>query len=191
MRLKKLVLLLGLLVLVTLSLERGYAEVESMNVGVKGLKCGFCVKKAEGGLHDINWIKSAHVDLDASVAHIMVKKGMPIDLEELNQKVEGSGFTPEKVEITATGELTQYDGNAALRMKGSGQVFLLTDEYVTDKDDAIQGVRSLKGISDKKLKELKEVSLDGKKEVTITGLAHAHEILSLAISVEKIERRQK
>ena len=191
MRLKKLVLVLGLLVLVTLSLERGYAEVESMNVGVKGLKCEFCVKKAEGGLHDINWIKSAHVDLDASVAHIMVKKGMPIDLEELNQKVKGSGFTPEKVEITATGQLTQYDGYAALRMKGSGQMFLLTDEYVTDKDDVIQGVKSVKGISDKKLKDLKEVSLDGEKEVTITGFAYSSKTLFTALTVEKIERRQK
>lgn len=191
MRFKVLILALGLGVLSILSLTRAYAEVESINVEVKGLRCEFCVKKAEGSLHDINWIKSAHVDLDASVAHIMVKKGMPIDIEELNQKVKGSGFTSEKVEITATGELTQYDGYIALRMKGSGQVVLLTDEDVADKDNEKQGIKSVKGISDKKLKELKEISLDGIKEITITGFAYSHKILSPSLSVEKIERRQK
>lgn len=189
MRFKVLILALG--VLATLSLKNAYAEVKSMNVEVKGLKCEFCVEKAENGLKDINWIKSAHVDLDASVAHIMVKKGVPIDIEELNQKVKGSGFTPEKVEITATGELTQYDGYAALRMKGSGQVFLLTDGDVADKDDVIQVIKSVKGISDKKLKELKEISLDGIKEITITGFAYPNKMLSPALTVEKMERRQK
>lgn len=162
MRFKKLMLALGLIVLATLSLERASAEVKGMSVEIKGLKCEFCVKKAESSLKDIDWIKSAHVDLDASVAHITVKERKSINLNELNQKIKDSGFNPEKVKLAVTGNLTEYNGYTALKATGSDQVFIL--------------------------KELKETFLEGEGKVKVTGFAHLDEGLPIAISVESVEK---
>ncbi len=180
---KKLILVLGILVLTLAFFQPTFAEVNRVEIQVNGMTCPFCVYGIEKKLKSVESIEDAGTNLKTGIVDIKLKKYEPLDIEKLNEAVRESGFTPARIKIKATGELTKYNLEGkeypALKVTGSNQVFLLTSTPDHGKEEVL---------SEKKSQEIEKATEGGKKEITITGYIHSHPAgIPSALSVESFE----
>lgn len=180
---KKLILALGILALTLVSFQPAFAEVSRVEMQVNGMTCPFCVYGIEKKLKGVEGVEDAKANLRTGIVDIKLKKDEPIDIKKLNEAVRESGFTPGRIKIKATGQLTKYELEGkeypALKVTGSNQVFLLTSTPEYRKEGVL---------SEKKSQEIEKATEGGKKEITITGYVHSHPAgISPALSVESFE----
>jgi len=181
--LKKLILVLAFFITTLIFFQPSFAEINNVEMQVDGMTCPFCVYGIEKKLEALGEVKDASSNLKTGIVDIKLEANGPLDIERLNEAIRESGFTPGKIKIKATGEVTKYklEGkeNPALKVTGSDQVFLLTSAPNHDKEEFL---------SEKKLNEVEKATEGGKKEITITGYIHSHpEGVPPALSVESFE----
>jgi len=181
--LKKLISVLGFFITTLIFFQPSFAEINNVEMQVDGMTCPFCVYGIEKKLEALGEVKDASSNLKTGIVDIKLEGNGPLDIERLNEAIRESGFTPGKIKIKATGEVTKYklEGkeNPALKVTGTDQVFLLTSAPDHDKEEFL---------SEKKLNEVEKATEGGKKEITITGYIHSHpEGVPPALSVESFE----
>jgi len=181
--LKKLISVLGFFITTLIFFQPAFAEINSVAMQVDGMTCPFCVYGIEKKLEALGEVKDASSNLKTGIVDIKIKEDAPLDIERLNEAIHESGFTPGKIKINATGRLTTYklEGkeNPALKVTGSGQVFLLTDAPDHGTEEFLEP---------KKLEELENASGNGSEEITITGYIHSHPSgVPPALSIEGFE----
>lgn len=179
--LKKLILTLALTVTALVFFQPAFAQITDVEMQVDGMTCPFCVYGIEKKLEALEEVEDAGANLKTGTVDINLKENEPIDLARLEEAVLESGFTPGRINVKATGELTGYELEGkeypALKVTGSNQVLLLTTTPDHEKEEFLAG---------KRLDELKEAAGKGKK-ITITGYVHTHQKgLPPALSVEKV-----
>ena len=180
---KNLIIILGVFITTLMFYQHAFAEIQSIEMQVDGMTCPFCVYGIEKNLKALQEVTDASSNLKTGIVDIVIKEDAPLDIEKLNKAILESGFTPGKIKIKATGELTKYklEGkeNAALKVTGTDQVFLLTLAPDHDKEEFL---------SAEKLKEMEKASEGGSKEIIITGYIHSHSAgVPQALSVESFE----
>jgi copper chaperone CopZ len=180
---KKLILVLGIMALTLISFQPAFAEVSRVEMQVNGMTCPFCVYGIEKKLKSVEGIEDAGANLRTGIVDIRLKKDKPLNVEKLNEAVRESGFTPGRIKIKATGQLTKYDLEGkeypALKVTDSNQVFLLTSTPDHEKEEFL---------GEKKSKDMEKATEGGKKEITITGYVHSHPSgIPPALSVESFE----
>jgi copper chaperone CopZ len=183
--LNKPMLVISVSILSLWSFQPAFAQISNVEMQVDGMTCPFCVYGIEKKLKAVGEVMGASANLKTGIVDIKLKKNAPLDIERLNKAIHESGFTPGKIKIKATGELTKYklgsNENAALRVTGSNQVFLLTLAPDHEKEEFL---------SDKKSNEVEKATEGGKKEITITGYVHSHPSgIPLALCVESSESK--
>lgn len=180
--LKKLILALTLTIIAPVFVQPVYAQINSVEMEVDGMTCPFCVYGIEKKLEALEEVEDAGANLKAGTVDINLKENEPIDLERLEKAILESGFTPGRLKIEATGELTRYKLEEkeypALKVTGSNQVLLLTSTPYHEKEEFL---------AEEKLDELEEAAEKGTK-ITITGYVHTHQkSLPPTVSVESFE----
>lgn len=123
---KKILLVFTLLVLNISLPATGKAQIKEVALGVYGMTCQLCESAYEKQLKKIEGVQSAKARLDKGKAWVQLASDANLDISALEKATKDSGITLDKVNIVATGELFEQDGNLALRVFGSKQVFLLT-----------------------------------------------------------------
>lgn len=181
--LKKLIPVLGFFITTLIFFRPAFAEINSVEMQVDGMTCPFCVYGIEKKLEALGEVKDASSNLKTGTVSIKLRKNEPLDIGRLNEAIRESGFTPGKIKINAAGRLTTYklEGkeNPALKVTGSGQVFLLTDAPDHGTEEFLEP---------KKLEELENASGKGSEEITITGYIHSHPSgVPPALSIEGFE----
>ncbi len=180
---KNLIIILGVFITTLMFYQHAFAEIQSIEMQVDGMTCPFCVYGIEKKLKALQEVTDASSNLKTGIVDIVLKEDAPLDIEKLNKAILESGFTPGKIKIKATGELTKYklEGkeNPALKVTGTNQVFLLTLAPDHEKEEFLNG---------EKLKEIEKASESGSKEISITGYIHSHSVgIPPALSVESFE----
>lgn len=173
-----------LVLIITLTFfQPAIAQIQGVEMQVDGMTCPFCVYGIEKKLEAVGEVKDVSSNLKTGIVDINLKKNEQINIERLNKAIHESGFTPGKIKINTTGRLTTYklEGkeNPALKVTGSGQVFLLT---------GAPDHETVEFLEPKELKELEKASGNGSEEITITGYIHSHPSgVPTALSVESFE----
>lgn len=175
---KKLILALGIMVLIILSFQPAFSEIERVEMQVNGMTCPFCVYGIEKKLKGVEGIEDARANLKTGIVEIKVKNGKAVDIDRLNEAVRESGFTPGEIKITATGSLIEYNSYPALKVTGSDQVFLLVEKHEHEKEEFL---------SKEKLDQIKAATENGEKTITITGHVHTHRDFPPALSVDSFK----
>jgi hypothetical protein len=103
-----------------------------------------------------------------------------LDLEALQRAVLKSGFTLDRIEVTASGRVVQRDGRPALETSPGKQAFLLVDA-IGDQGE----------LSAEPLAKLNQASENGSLPVTVSGRVHSHDGMPPALSVESVEVAQR
>ena len=173
-----------LVLIITLSfLQPAIAQVQGVEMQVNGMTCPFCVYGIEKKLEAVEEVQSVSSNLKRGTIFIELKNNKPINIGRLNEAIHESGFTPGGKKINATGKLTTYklEGkeNPALKVTGSGQVFLLT---------GAPDHETVEFIDPEELEKLENASGNGSEEITITGYIHSHPSrVPPALSIESFE----
>ena len=180
---KNLIIILGVFITTPMFYQPAFAEIQSIEMQVDGMTCPFCVYGIEKKLKALQEVTDASSNLKTGIVDIVLKEDAPLDIEKLNKAILESGFTPGKIKIKATGELTMHklEGKQyhALKVTGTNQVFLLTLAPDHEKEEFL---------SAEKLKEMEKASEGGSKEIIITGYIHSHSVgVPPALSVESFE----
>lgn len=175
---KKIILALGIMVLILLSFQPAFSEIDRVEMQINGMTCPFCVYGIEKKLEALEEVEDASANLKTGIVDIKLKKDEPIDIERLNEAVRETGFTPGGIKITATGSLIEYNGYPALKVAGSDQDFLLVGKHEHEKEEFLS-----KG----KIDQIKAATENGTKTITITGYVHTHRDFSLALSVDSFK----
>jgi copper chaperone CopZ len=181
--LKKLMPVLGVFITTLIFFQPAFAEINSVEMQVDGMTCPFCVYGIEKKLEALGEVQSVSSNLKRGNVSIQLKKNGSVNIGRLNEAINESGFTPGKIKINATGRLTTYklEGkeNPALKVTGSGQVFLLT---------GAPGHETEESLEPKELEELENASGNTSEEITITGYIHSHPSgVPPALSIEGFE----
>lgn len=156
------------------------AEIESATMQVDGMTCPFCIFGIEKKLKSVDEVKDAEANLRSATVDITFKENAVVSIKRLDKAVDNSGFTPGAIEIEASGTLEQYKLEdkefPALKVSGSGQIFLLTTSNEHGQEEYI---------TQEKLKELSNTAASNTGDITITGQIHQHSAeLPLSLSVE-------
>lgn len=79
------------------------------------------LKKVEG-------VESVQVSLNRGLAEVRLKPGNRIDPEGLRKLVRDAGFTPKGAEVSVRGKVIEQNGNYALEVSGTGEVYALVED---------------------------------------------------------------
>lgn len=71
-------------------------------------------------------VTSAEASLKQGSAHIELKPGNTVRLEDIAQKVRDNGFNPKDAVVSVKGELVRKDGKLRLMVLGSNDLYDLT-----------------------------------------------------------------
>jgi len=104
-----------------------FAEIKKVEVGIDGLSCPFCVWGLKQQMKGIKSIEKLEISLKKSLAHFTLKEDSLLNIEEIEGAVKDAGFSIRGIGIEAAGEITAYDGFPALKVSGSGQIFILSN----------------------------------------------------------------
>ena len=184
---KQLQLQVYLVVILSLSLLLGYkvamAEIKQIIIGVDGLSCPFCILPLSKKL---NKVKSFDEKVDISyklgLAKAELRERSFLDLAEVKQAVKEAGFTVRDITITAIGTITSREGNLALKVHGSEQIFIIESEKL--RQESHEGEK----VIDEKLKNQIEHWKADKSLVSVIGEVHEHQGIPAGLIVEKISR---
>ena len=185
--LKNLIYIVSLTLISPVFFQPAFAEINSVEMQVDGMTCPFCVYGIEKKLEALGEVKDARSNLKTGIVDIKIKEDAPLNIERLNDAIHESGFTPGRIKIKATGELTEYklEGNEypALQVTGTEQVFLLVPAPDHEKKEFL---------SEKKLNEIEKATEGGKKAIIITGYIHSHSAgITSALSIEGFEVKHR
>ena len=86
------------LVLVAALLMPLPAWAETIQVGVNGLVCAFCVKGIESSFKKQGATDKVNVDLDKKLVTLEVKKGQSLDDETIRTLITDAGYTTTGIE---------------------------------------------------------------------------------------------
>lgn len=137
-----LITIVMLTALIFSSSQTTFAEIRKVEIGIDGLSCPFCVWGLKKQMERIKAIESFKVSLKKSVANIMLKENSRLNIEDYKDAVKKAGFSIRKIKILADGEIEANGDFLALRVSGTGQLFIL------DNAEKLQEGRrvSIKGI---------------------------------------------
>lgn len=71
-------------------------------------------------------VTTADVSLKQGLAHVQLKPGNAVRLEDIAQKVRDNGFNPKDAVVSVKGELLRKDSKLQLRVLGSNDLYDLT-----------------------------------------------------------------
>lgn len=103
-----------------------YSRVLSVTVSVDGMACPFCAYGVEKKLKKVDGVGSISVDLEAGKAVMTAAEDGSIDLPGVPVAVRKSGFTPGRIQATATGGIERSDADGfTLVPRDAGESFTL------------------------------------------------------------------
>ncbi len=110
--------------MVFLSSVTSYAEVEKVVIIINGMACPVCAYGVEKKLKSVKGVKDIEIDIQNGLATLTAKEGQSIEISQVPQAIEDSGFRPDKITATASGMIEKDDNdNFILKSKRSGKGF--------------------------------------------------------------------
>jgi mercuric ion binding protein len=154
------------------------AEIKEVRIKVEGLSCPFCVKGLETKLKEVPSLKEFKTSYKHGFVRVTLKKESPLNIQEIREAVRKSGFTFQGIEVIATGQIVELEGNLTIQVSPPEQIFLLYEGEESHSEDEL--------LSPKLRKELESFRQSGKK-VQITGAVHEHEGLPPSLAIQEIK----
>jgi len=124
--------LFALLVL-ALSTNQTFAQVERVEMRVDGLACPFCSYGLEKKLKEVKGVDKVTIYVDKGMAVLTSKKMQSINVEQLEPVVVAAGFTPGPISLTATGAISEKNGAPVFSVSGTDIMFMLKNNAQLEK----------------------------------------------------------
>ncbi|MBE7175584.1 MAG: heavy-metal-associated domain-containing protein [Mucilaginibacter polytrichastri] len=80
--------------------QRSFAQFTTAELQVSGLTCSMCSKATEKALRTLPFISDIKPDLNKNLFMITFAKGQKVNLDQISKKVQGAGFSVNKLAAT-------------------------------------------------------------------------------------------
>lgn len=123
---KQFLFIVFLTILITINVTLANAEIISAKVSVVGMACPFCAYGVEKKLKKVEGVGSIIINMQAGTVTMSAKKGESINVRQVPEAVEDSGFSLGKIVITVRGKIRiDNQKRLLLQVAGSKERFLL------------------------------------------------------------------
>ncbi len=103
------------------------SQVTRATAAVEGMACPFCAFGVEKKLKQVRGVATVEVQMEAGTAELSAAQGASIEVGQIPQAIRKAGFTPGKLEVTASGTLVADGDRTVFHDPGSDQRMLLLD----------------------------------------------------------------
>jgi len=94
---KMFMFLVGILIFGAWGMSQAETFKDNVLVHIDGLACPFCVFGVEKHLKKVNGVKKVQVNLEKGTAHLILKSGVKITEEEIQEAVTKAGFKASEI----------------------------------------------------------------------------------------------
>jgi len=94
-----------------LFVQNSFAQFTVAELQVSGLTCSMCSKATEKALRTLPFISDIKPDLNRNLFMITFAKGQKVDLDQIGRKVQGAGFSVNKLSATFRFNAVQVKDN--------------------------------------------------------------------------------
>jgi copper chaperone CopZ len=144
-----------------------FSQVTKASLQASGLTCAMCARSVFKNLESLPFVEQIDTDLEKSVFLIRFKPGVPVDADQIRQKVEDAGFSVAGLTLTANfnGQDIQPDQHLRIGEK--------VYHFVSIKPQTLEGERQLTVVEKKFLspKDYKKYAAASTMECFRTGVA--------------------
>ncbi|HXC05593.1 MAG TPA: heavy metal-associated domain-containing protein [Bacteroidia bacterium] len=145
------------------------AQITSSRIKITGLTCSACSFGTEKSIRQLKFVDDVKMDLNTHSAEIIFKKGEPVSIDKLVQKVYDAGFSVAGVSVTwhftdekALNKTWVFEGNTYCILNdtlpvlaGNKEITFVAPKYMSKKEylpykEKIKQFESQPGLSGKK-----------------------------------------
>lgn len=98
--------------LLAISISAAQAQFIKAELQVSGLTCSMCSKATEKSLRTLPFISDIKPDLNRNLFTITFKANTPVDLEQMNKKVQSAGFSINQLKATLDFDKLKLSNNS-------------------------------------------------------------------------------
>jgi copper chaperone CopZ len=99
------------------------SQIKSASIQASGLTCALCSNAIDKALRTLPFIAEVAPDLNTSSFNIQFKQGVPVNFDEMKNKVQAAGFSVSRFEIVVSG--IEFSSAAKESFTVNGNSFLL------------------------------------------------------------------
>ena len=98
--------------IILFSIGAARAQFTKAELQVSGLTCSMCSKATEKSLRTLDFIGDIKADLNHNVFVLTFKKDVPVNLDQINKKVQNAGFFVNSLKTTFNFDNIKVNNNA-------------------------------------------------------------------------------
>lgn len=129
---------LSIIILLTIGLHFSTsAQIKSASLQAAGLTCAMCSKATLEALKTLPFVDKIDTDLNSTTFLLSFKPGVPVNIDQIKQKVDEAGFSIAKLVLTANFDKVAVENDAHINYSGS------TFHFISAKSQILSGDRNL------------------------------------------------
>ena len=127
---------LSVIILLAISLSAS-AQIKKASLQAAGLTCAMCSKATLESLKTLPFVDKIDTDLNSTTFLLYFKPGVPVDIDQIKQKVDEAGFSVAKLVLTASFKNVAVQNDAHIDYHGS------TFHFINAKDQVLSGDKDI------------------------------------------------
>jgi copper chaperone CopZ len=127
---------LSVIILLAISLNAS-AQIKKASLQAAGLTCAMCSKATLESLKTLPFVDKIDTDLNSTTFLLYFKPGVPVDIDQIKQKVDEAGFSVAKLVLTASFNHVAVQNDAHIDYHGS------TFHFINAKDQVLSGDKDI------------------------------------------------
>ena len=113
------------------------AQIKSASLQAAGLTCAMCSKATLEALKTLPFVDKIDTDLNSTTFLLSFKPDVPVNIDQIKQKVDEAGFSIAKLVLTANFDKVAVENDAHINYSGS------TFHFISAKSQILSGDRNI------------------------------------------------
>jgi copper chaperone CopZ len=113
------------------------AQIKSASLQAAGLTCAMCSKATLEALKTLPFVDKIDTDLNSTTFLLSFKPGVPVNIDQIKQKVDEAGFSIAKLVLTANFDKVAVENDTHVNYSGS------TFHFISAKHQILSGDRNI------------------------------------------------
>jgi copper chaperone CopZ len=113
------------------------AQIKKASLQAAGLTCAMCSKATLEALKTLPFVDKIDTDLNSTTFILFFKTGVPVNIDQIKQKVDEAGFSVAKLVLTANFDKVSVESDTHINYSGS------TFHFINAKNQVLSGDRDI------------------------------------------------
>jgi copper chaperone CopZ len=114
-----------------------FSQIKKASLQAAGLTCAMCSRATLEALKTLPFVDKIDTDLNSTTFLLSFKPGVPVDIDQIKQKVDDAGFSVAKLVLTANFDQVTVQRDTHINYAGS------TFHFINAKNQVLSGDRDI------------------------------------------------